>query len=65
MERCDRSLHIRRTYVVHPLLDAGEQKKKEEMMRAAVFHRAFDIQVEQIPDVVRLQTLLVTSSLLA
>jgi hypothetical protein len=47
------------------LLDAGEQKKKEEMMRAAVFHGAFDIQVEQIPDVVRLQILLVTSSLLA
>ena len=53
-------LHIRRTYVVHPLLDAGEQKKKEEMMRATVFHGAFDIQVEQIPDVVRLQTLPVT-----
>ncbi len=34
-------------------------------MRAAVFHGAFDIQVEQIPDVVRLQTLPVTRILVS
>jgi hypothetical protein len=65
VEGRDRLLHIRRTYVVHPLLDAGEQKKKEEMIRATVFHGAFDIQVEQIPDVVRLLTLPVTRILVS
>ena len=34
-------------------------------MRAAVFHGAFDIQVAQIPDVVRLQTLPVTRILVS
>ena len=34
-------------------------------MRATVFHGAFDIQVEQIPDVVRLLTLPVTRILVS